>query len=90
MTPWLIAGIFGVRPLKNITDALRVAIMSVILGICVFIYTWVGIGGFSLVALFMSLQFYSGSLVSMVLASVGAICRLRLDPWVQRIIKKMK
>jgi len=90
MAPWLIAGMFSVRPLKNTTDALRGAIIGVVLGVLVFIYTWVGIGGFSLVALLMSIQFFVGLMVSMVFASIGAICRLRLDPWVQRIINKMK
>ncbi|MFQ6124599.1 MAG: hypothetical protein ACE5R6_08355 [Candidatus Heimdallarchaeota archaeon] len=90
MAPWLIAGMFSVQPFKNTTDALRGAIMGVILSAFVFIYTWVGIGGFSLIGLLLSIQFFVGSVVNMVVASVGAICRLRLDPWVQRIINKMK
>lgn len=90
IAPWLIAGILSVRAFNNTTEALKGVIKGVLLSVFVLIYTWIVLGGFSLTGLLMSMQFFMGIGVSMVLASIGAICGLQLNPWVQRIFSKRK
>jgi len=88
VVPWLIAGTFSVCSSKSTWDSLRGAIMGVMLGVLVFFYVWVGIGGFPFVGFFLALQFFVGSLVNMVLASIGAACGIKLRPWFQKLLKR--